>query len=46
MLSEGEFGINRNIVECKDETEKILIVISGCINRNIVECKDLLGRAY
>ena len=36
--------INRNIVECKDNTEEMARLISGRINRNIVECKVLICR--
>ena len=32
--------INRNIVECKYQSDLILDVVSERINRNIVECKS------
>ena len=38
------FGINRNIVECKDERDRKPRRANTGINRNIVECKDHLGK--
>ena len=35
-------GINRNIVECKDDICHRLKLIGISINRNIVECKVFL----
>ena len=35
------FGINRNIVECKDERDRKPRRANTGINRNIVECKVL-----
>ena len=32
-------GINRNIVECKDNYEDAGLMFAQSINRNIVECK-------
>ena len=34
-------GINRNIVECKDQIFQDISCFSFRINRNIVECKDV-----
>ena len=39
MELQAEAGINRNIVECKEEYEGDLPEICHRINRNIVECK-------
>ena len=33
-------GINRNIVECKENRLRIQIMSQTSINRNIVECKE------
>ena len=33
--------INRNIVECKEESREIHSLQKMCINRNIVECKEI-----
>ena len=38
-------GINRNIVECKDELPTSLNISGVGINRNIVECKDSWRRS-
>ena len=37
------FGINRNIVECKDIRFLSYSICSSGINRNIVECKERSG---
>ena len=36
----GTFGINRNIVECKEVILNLVNSFNHCINRNIVECKE------
>ena len=35
----GRFGINRNILECKEKRRGVCVTHTGGINRNILECK-------
>ena len=40
QMFQGPFGINRNIVECKDLYRIQIVPAEYRINRNIVECKE------
>ena len=40
-MTTRDLCINRNIVECKDDSFVIVFIQHFCINRNIVECKVL-----
>ena len=40
----GSWGINRNILECKDDIRNHRGTGHNRINRNILECKDRCSR--